>query len=662
MNIKITYNWLLEYLETSATPEQLQKYLSLCGPSIERIEKTEDDYVFDIEVTSNRVDMASVFGVAQEAQAILPQFKIPAKLKQQPFADYKLPSVPPPGWFGLEVKLTDSSLCSRFTAVVLKDINITDSPSFIKKRLNMCDVKSINNVIDISNYLMLSLGQPTHVFDYDKIKGHKMVMRLSKKGERIVTLDKKTIALPGGDIVIEDGSGAIIDLCGIMGGLNSSVTEDTKNIILFVQTYDKDRIRKTSMTTGIRTIAATYFEKGLNEEQVGPTAAYGLELLKKYAGNPIVSNIIDIYPNPYSGKTILVNFADITRLMGSLLPKPVIQTILTSLGFGIRISNDQLYITVPPSRKDDMAIKEDVVEEVSRIYGYFNLPNNLQPLVYLRQPEEIERLFEAQKKVKLFLKHLGLNEVMNYSMISEQMIINSDLRLTDHLKLKNTISEEIAYMRMHLTASLLKNIKDNEGKREVLHFFELAKTYKKQSKGLPEERYKLGLITNSSFSDLKGIVSALFVELNIVGYEIQNDVDNLFTKSVQGKVMVSGKVVGRFGELARDYQEKNKLRSKVYLGVFDFESLITNFRSIPRYTPINPHSQVKLDLTVKHVLIPSYHTFQTRAFTAAPSLTKIEFIGLFEDKINLRFYFQSKHENLTEKKALQELEKIKKSL
>ena len=306
MNIKITHNWLLEYLETDATPQEIQKYLSLSGPSVESVTKVGNDYVYDIEVTSNRIDMASVFGIAQETQAILPQFGKKAKLLFNPLNSYRFPVIlASPVKSGtrpeslLKIKISDKKLCSRFTAIILDNIKISPSPEFISKRLQLCGIKSINNVVDISNYLMLSLGQPVHVFDYDKIGKATMILRESKKGEKITTLDKKEIILPGGDIVIEDGGGKIIDLCGIMGGLNSAVNEKTKKIILFVQTYNPQKIRRTSMLSGQRTVAATYFEKGLDEERVEPTTIYGVELLEKYAGAKMASQIYDIYPNPF---------------------------------------------------------------------------------------------------------------------------------------------------------------------------------------------------------------------------------------------------------------------------------------------------------------------------------------------------------------------------
>ena len=667
MNIKITHNWLLEYLETNATPQEIQKYLSLCGPSVESVTKIGSDYVYDIEITSNRVDMASVFGIAQEASAILPQFGKKAKLKTNPLEKYKFNLLKKSSDRNknLEIKIKSDNLCSRFTAVILENVKISVSPDFVAKRLQLCGIKSINNVVDISNYLMLALGQPVHIFDYDLIGKSAMIMRESlpagrqgKKGEKIETLDNKHIVLPGGDIVIEDDEGKLIDLCGIMGGLNSAVNSKTNKIILFVQTYNPQKIRKTSMTTGQRTVAATYFEKGLDEERVEPTTIYGIELLEKYTGAKIASQLYDIYPHPYQAKSLTIFISDIQRIIGVPIVQNRIIKILSTLGFRYLFDHGRAgYVTfeVPSYRNRDMSIKEDLIEEVARIYGYHNLPNNIQPTVYVKQPKDMDLLFDLQSKIKFFLKHLGLHEVMNYSMVSKKMIINNDLKPDDHLRLNNTISKEIEHMRTHLMPSLIKNIKDNEGKRKILRFFEVAKTYKKTAKDLPEEKYKLGIVANTDYFDLKGIVEALLNELNITDYELNKSQHPLFSDRLQLQYIINNKLLVEFGELKSAFKIKNQLKSNVYLAVFDFECLIENFRPLPTYKAINPFAVIKLDQTFENT---TYEVVR-KAAEKSKLLQKIEVVSVFKNKFTLRFYFSSDSRNIREEGAKKELEKIK---
>lgn len=671
MNIKITHNWLMEYLDTDATPQELQKYLSLCGPSFERIDKAEGsatggmtDYIYDIEVTSNRVDMASVFGIAQEAQSILPQFGKAAKLRFNPLEKYTFASLnlTETGKKPLHITVTDPSLASRFTALVFTNIKNQPAPDVIRQRLEMCDIKSINNIVDISNYLMLSLGQPTHMFDYDKIGKASMILRESKKGEKLITLDSKEIALPGGDIVMEDGNGKLIDLCGIMGGENSEITQDTNTVVLFVQTYDKRRIRKTSMTTGQRTVAATYFEKGLDPERVEPTLVYGTHLLKDLAHGQVASPIYDIYPHPYQPKKVTTDLNSIQNIIGVAINEKHIERILTNLGFDIEINGAKITVTVPSFRAQDIDIKEDIVEEVARVYGYHNIPNALAIATHIKQHKETELLFTLQNKVKYFLKHLGLHESMNYSMISEELIEKLELSKKDHIMLSNTISEEIKYMRTALIPSLIKNIKENEGKKEHLKFFEIAKTYHRNPGDLPTELYNLGIAMNTDFFDLKGVIEALFKELNIEDYSFGSYDDDHLAPHVQAEIKIHNKAIGVIGQLKNNLKENMDIRDSVYVAQLDFSAIISSYRSLSTYRPLNAFATIKLDLSVEMKNDLTFAKVKQEATNTSELLQKIEYIDSFKDNMTIRLYFSANDRNITHGEAQKELEKIKLTL
>jgi len=631
MNIKITYNWLLDFLETDASPFEIQKYLSLAGPSIERVEKIGDDYVFDVEIISNRIDTASVFGIAQEAAAILPFFGKKAKIKFNPFKEYKLTQILKDELspkYKLKIKIKDKNLCSRFTAIILDDVEIAPSPSFIQNRLRAAGIKVINNVVDISNYLMLTLGQPTHIFDFDQIanadkKSATMTMRQSKKGEKIITLDGNEVELPGEDIVIEDGKGRLIDLCGIMGGLNSCVSKNSERIILFVQTYNKQKIRKTTMTTGVRTVAATYFEKGLDEERVETTLVLGIKLLEQYALAETSSQIYDIYPHPYQKKSIKTNFNFFEKIMGVKIPPNQITQILNSLGFETKQEKNKLEVFVPHFRKYDVSIPQDLVEEVARIYGYNNLPNRLSPPALVLQPDEFEKTYKIISKIKHFLKHLGLTEVINYSMISKKMIEEWGLKVENHLKIKNTISNEIEYLKTSLLPSLYKNIKDNEGKKETLKFFEIAKVYLLKANDLPKEEYRLAIAVNTDYFDLKGILEALFLELNIDSSQLPQLIQ----------------------------------KDDLYLTEIDLSFFIKNFNLLPKFKPINSFATIKLDKTFELDNHLTFAKIREKAFQSK-YLDKLEVISLFKNKLTLRFYYSANDRNLTEEEAKRELEKV----
>lgn len=636
MNIKITYNWLLDYLDTDATPDEIREYLALCGPSVESVEKVDDDYVFDIEITSNRIDTASVIGIAQEAQAILPMFGKKAKLKLNPLVNFKFDQIKPGSGLDLKVDIKNPNLVSRFTSLIFDKVQIGDSPKFIQDRLRLAGVKVINNVVDISNYLMITLGQPIHMFDYDKISDHHMIVRESKKGEKLITLDEKEITLPGGDIVIEDGSGKLIDLCGIMGGANSAISKTTKRVLLFVQTYNKSKIRKTTMTTGQRTIAATFFEKGLDEERVVATTVNATQLLEKYCQAKIVSQIQDIFPEKPKKKSLTMSYDLFNKKIGVEIPKKTIDDILTNLGFDVKSVDNQgqtlkgltLQITVPSFRTNDIDTPEDIVEEVARVYGYHNIPSKLQPAVYVEQPKEMEQIFVFQNRIKTFLKHLGLNEVINYSMISKEMIDEAGLDPKNHLRLSNSLSKDIEYLRISLSPSLRKNVKENLGKTRYnvapgLRLFEIAKVYLPRKGDLPNEVYKVGIATNTDYSDLKGIVEAIYRELNI------------------GNLSVS------------EIIEKNG----VFTVEIDFQSLINNCQVVPKYIPLHPYAIIKLDKTFEIQPQTTYEVVRQKAFKSK-LLQKIEVTTLYQNKLTLRFYYSLPDRNITEEEAKQELAKV----
>ncbi len=623
MNIKITHSWLLEYLETDATPDEIREYLSLCGPSIESVTKVDNDWVYDIEIISNRIDYACVIGIAQEAVAILPMFGKKAFLKTNPLKDLKFDQIKEGSKYDLKVEIKNPKLVSRFTALIFDNVKIADSPEYIKKRLTNIGIKVINNIVDISNYLMIGLGQPIHMFDYDKIVNHQMIVRESKKGEKLITLDDNEIVLPGGDVVIEDGSGKIIDLCGIMGGKNSAITDQTKRVLLFVQTYNKSKIRKTTMSTGQRTIAATFFEKGLDEERVEMTTVMATDLIQKNCQGIVVSKLEDIYSFKYQPIEIKTTFSKFEKTIGIKIPDDKIIKILESLGFTIKKSSDNLSVSVPSFRKYDVTIEEDLVEEVARIYGYHNIPSLLQSPKYVEQPKEMENLFVFQDRIKTFLKHLGLNEVINYSMISKTMIEEFDLETDDHLRLSNSISKDIEYLRISLLPSLYKNIQDNKGKKETIKFFEIGKVYLPVKNDLPEEIYKLGIATNTDYYDLKGIIESTFKELNIIG----------------------------------DVNEEIREKNGAYMVEIDLSKLINDYKQVPKYTPINPFAVIKLDKTFTLSKSTTYKSLKEKAFNSK-LLQKIEVVSLFENKLTLRFYYSSFDKNITEEDVKKELEKI----
>lgn len=504
MNVSIPYSWIKDYIKTNAKAEDIAKVLSLHSFSVEKVDKVNGDEVFEIEVTPNRGDALSVLGVARELKAVLSRngFKC-----EWIYKDIKAPQLQDKD--RLKVIIKDKTLVPRFCAVVLENVKVGKSPKIIEERLEKVGIRALGNVIDVTNYMMVDKGQPMHAFDYDKIQGHKMVVRESRFGEIITTLDGIERKLPEGVIVIEDSDERLIDLCGIMGAKNSEVDENTSKVLLFVQVYDPVRIRKASMGLGHRTDAALRFEKGIDYDGVLPSLWEASDMICKFSGSNLSSNLIDIVNEERNPKSISVDYEKINRIAGIEIKPEVVDQTLSDLGF----ENRNGFVVVPSWRHDDVNITEDLAEEVIRVYGYYNLPGKL--LTGEIPMTKIDNIFYWEDIARMFLKHAGLFECYTYSATTKENV--SD----DALKIANPLSEDLLYLKTSLLPQLLEIVDKNKGYSDKIKIFELASVYLPNGKDLPNQPLMLGLVTKGvSRVDLKGIVEALFDEMGIVNYPL----------------------------------------------------------------------------------------------------------------------------------------------
>jgi len=637
MDILIPDKWLREFLKTKATPRQIANCLSLCGPSVERLNKSQYGPVYLIEVTTNRVDSVSVYGIAREVAAILPRFNI--KVSLHPIKPINLD-------LNKKVKYlkagVDHNLCARFTAVLIKNVSIKTSPDWMKERLMAVGVRPLNNVIDISNYIMHEIGQPVHTFDYDKIAGHRMILRPARNashsdaggGEKITTLDGKTFTLPGGDIVIEDGSGRLIDLAGIMGGENSAVDENTKNVLLFVQTYNPMSIRRTSMSLAHRTEAAVLFEKGPDPELVTIGISRGIELFTKLTGGKPEKKILDLYPNPYKAKKVEVDIDFITERLGVLLSKGEISKTLKALGFETTWKGKKLTTSVPSWRANDIDIPEDIVEEVGRIYGYHNLPSELMTG---RLPQSLSNSpFNFEIKVKRFLKGAGGFEVYTSSLVSKD-----SLNPKVALRLKNPLGPETEYLRMSLAPSLIEAASQNSGEKESFHLFEMANIYIPRKGNLPdEEMYLAGIFSNYSYRQAKGVIESLLEELN-VKYFFEPEDSQHFIPSQRLVIKSKGNEIGQFGVL-----ENGKIYYEFYV-----EKLRNVSAEIGSYKPIPKYPAQIEDITLN--LPPKTKVGEVMAEISnfKFQISNVELTGIYKDSYTFRIWYQDPTKTLTDKEV-----------
>ena len=513
MNIKIVDSWLREYLDAKAKPEEVARALSLTSVSVERLEEANDDYIYDIEVTTNRPDLMSVVGIAKEASAALTEEGKSAK-----FIDKKLIAIPESNIsFPIEID-NDPKLVNRILSVIL-EVEIGKSPPEISSRLEKSGIRSLNNIIDVTNYVMRETGHPTHVFDYDRLNTKKLIIRKSKKGEKLTTLDNKEYSLIGNDIVADNGKGEIVDLLGVMGTANSVVTDSTKRIMFFIDNLNPRFIRTTSMNLGIRTEAAIINEKGIDPHLSEIAFRYGVELYKKIANAKVISKTLDIYPDKLKETKVKVPVSKISELIGvEINPNKSIE-ILSKLGFEAKKAGANLDVTIPSNRAGEVSIPEDVIEEIARVYGYHKLPS-IVPSFLNNKTSSFGDEFYFENRIKNALKYWGFTEIYSYSLVSEDMFQGP---ISDAVKLKNPLTEDMEYLRNSLVPSLLNVLDENKDRVEV-KIFELANIYNKKAANLPEEKLMLaGLIKkrDANFFVLKGIVEQLLIDLGIKSYKFK---------------------------------------------------------------------------------------------------------------------------------------------
>lgn len=577
MNIKILDSWLRDHLKTNATAHEIARVMSQTSVSIERVEPLGDDFVYDIEVTTNRPDLLSVVGLAREAATVLPEAGFNAAFIPLETIRTEKPKKT------LPLTITnDKELVGRICAIIM-DVKVKPSPEKIQKRLEASDIRSLNNVIDVTNYIMRTIGHPAHVFDYDRLSNQTLRIRESKKGEQITTLDGKTYTLPGGDIIADDGDNTIVDLLGIMGLQNSVVTNDTKRIVLFIDNMNVQKIRKTSMTLGIRTDAAQMNEKGIDPELAMDALLYGIAQYKELAEGQILSDIIDMYPAPYKKKIVSVTEQLIQRIMGIPLSLQKSAAILEKLGFDTSIVQNKINATVPSYRALDIDISEDLVEEIARVYGYHNLPSELPPFAISEITSYGKNPFYWEERAKNALKYWGYTEVYTYPMVSENMYEGPH---EDAVKLANPLGEEFVYMRKTLVPNLLKVMYENKN-RDTIKIFEIANVYEKNNQNLPREiRMFAGLIKNKdiNFFKIKGLIEQMASDFGINEISFKS----VANAGLETEIKIGKKQIGVIEIL-----DNNLINFEL-----NFELLVEHANLQRTYTPSNKYPSIFEDITV----------------------------------------------------------------
>lgn len=500
-------SWLKEYVNITLSPKELGERLTEVGLGTERISKVDDDTIFEFEITPNRPDLLSIIGIAREIAAIEKKnIKLP-----------KLPNISKPQKpLPLTIN-TDFKINPRFTGIIIDGISVKESPAWLKKRLEKVGLRPINNIVDITNYVMLELGNPLHAFDYKKIKGNTLDVIQTSGGEELKSVDGITYHLPKGAVVIKD-SEKIIDLCGIKGGFNSQISNETKTIFIRVPIEVPILIRKTSQALGLRSEASAIFERGVNSNGTIDTLKRCVDLVLELAGGEIKSDLYDLKKSDFSPWKLKLRLDRLSKILGINIAEKNVLSILDSLNLSPKKAVDKNLIEVTvPTYRNDLKIEEDLMEEVARLYGYNKFPKTL-PLGQISTKQiPYFKDYKLEEKVKNIFISCGFSEIYTYSLVSEDDVIGAGFDPENILRIDNPVSRDFEYLRPTLKIGLKKALIQNKPNFEKINLFELGKVYLGKNLDNTEENYFLSGISNSkTFFETKGLLEELFSQLGII--------------------------------------------------------------------------------------------------------------------------------------------------
>ncbi|NQU77795.1 phenylalanine--tRNA ligase subunit beta [Candidatus Falkowbacteria bacterium] len=610
-----------------------------------------DDTIIEIENKSltNRPDLWSHYGLAREVAALTG-----AKLKPQT-SNLKHPTSKKDK---LIVEIKDNQKCPRYLGVVVSNIKIEPSPMWLAKQLEAVGVRPINNIVDITNYVLMELGQPLHAFDYNNIKNHKIIVRTAKRGEKIKTLDDQIRTLDSDDLLIAD-SEAPVALAGVMGGANSEINDSTKKIIIESANFEASGIRRTETRTGLRSEASIRFEKALPPELAEEGINRALELiLELIPSAKITSSIIDAGTYKPKKNVITLNLDYLNRLVGEdIAPQKVIQ-ILESLGFKTSAINDkQLTISIPPFRATrDITIEEDLIEEVARIYGYENLKPEM-PHVKLTPPKtNTERKLERQIK-NILTTGFSFQEVENYAYIDPKIVTHFGFKQTDLIELENPISPEQSHLRPSLLINLAKNIKDNLRYINEFKLFEIGRVFinaklrkecettKMRNKFntdlsnkefLPcQDKFLSGVIVgNNVFEEIKSAIENLSQEIDIDIQLVPTKVKVHWAEWERLlEIKSNNKTLGYVSELCPSLRTALKLASQV--GVFELN--FTELANLPKqktteFTELPIYPSVTRDVAIIVSQGNMYSDIAEAINAVSPLIVEVELFDVYTGK------------------------------
>jgi len=681
--MKIVYNWLQDFVDVTASPQDLALRLAASGTNIAGVETGPHGAVIDAEVGSNRPDCLAHLGVAREVAAV---YKLPLRFAPPKPAE----SAAGKTTGAVRVDIQSPDLCGRFTARVIRGVKIQPSPQWLKDRLEASGVASISNVVDISNYVMLELGNPLHTYDYDKVKDHSIVVRRARPGEKIKTLDGIERTLDSGMSVVCEGDGArAAGIGGVMGGADSEISISTKNVLIECAWFEPVAVRRAARALKLHTEASTRFGRGADPEMAEVASRRAAELILQLAGGELLSGVVDVYPGKRAPKKIRLTRAEILRVMGADVPDKEVESALSALGFApVRVDQNRgaegsllaAWECMQPSWRAEVEREIDLVEEVARIYGLDKFPARLPAA---RQGAQRLPHYEAETRLRERLIGLGYREIVTIPHVSEERDALFRPEGVAPARIANPLSEEANVLKstgiVTLANALEWNL--NHGQRNV-RLFEIGRHYRLNGDqpvearvltiGATGEAREKGLYDAAreyGFADLKGDLDAIAAlaspSANAHGFTWSEGGPNWLHAARRGQVALAspspGAVsLGVAGQLARRAADKLKLRQDVFLAELELDPFYAAMHAAKqnrRYEPLPRFPAVERDFSL---LLADGTQFADVAKTiqslGIAEITSVEASDLFRGKnvpagkysLLVRVTFQRRDATLTE--------------
>lgn len=576
--MKISYNWLKEYVNFYLSPQELADKLTNAGLVVADIQSVEDDFCLDVEVTSNRPDCLGIVGIAREVAAVV------GASVQFPETNYTSTDIEVSKLISVAVE--EPILCPHYTARVVRHITVKPSPEWMQKRLKCIGLRPVNNIVDITNYVMMETGQPLHAFDLDKLSDQKIIVRRARSGEEIVAINGARRALFHDMLVIADGKRPVA-IAGILGGRETEVSESTRHILLECAQFEPRQVRRTSKATGIASDSSYRFERAVDPEGVELASKRAVKLIKDFADGEVAPGVIDIRSGKYEKKRITLRIERLNKVLGLEIKRTIASDILKRLQFNILNEIDTFIDVEVPSYRGDVYREIDLIEEIARIYGYNNIPTKTSISVRGSVKSKYEIVEDS---VRQFLIGIGFYEAKTFSIVDTSPLQSVNL-WSDRggVDIANPLRQEESRLRTCLLPSLIRTkIYNMHHGVEQVRIFEIAKVYLAGEK-LPEEKTCLSILADMDYLTLKGIVESLLVSLGIASKcEWMTFAGSiLFKADKSAKIQLVNNILGYMGEA-------KELEFKTSPGMVELDldllvkmsNLSKYFQTLSQYPPV----------------------------------------------------------------------------